>query len=126
MLRSESCDVLHQHISGSHFANDSPHLSPKTGLGVVEAGSWSRVGDSFAGEASRDHADSGGVAEFADVWVDGRSGPPLGEDAPPPLISFAEPLMIEAGEGEAVVEEADTAEEAADRETRAIHPPPDP
>lgn len=46
--------VLDEHIAGSKFANDAPHLEPQSGLGVLEPVALPGARRALAGEAPGD------------------------------------------------------------------------
>lgn len=106
--------VLHEHVAGSKLANGSGHLSPQNGLRMVEPVLLAGGADALAGEASGDELDSLGrsSANCPDVIEDGHPGPTLLEDAAPPRVDLAEPGVLDAGEVQAVGEQADSVEES--------------
>jgi hypothetical protein len=62
----------------------------------------------LAGEASGDAVELRDIQPNCSyVVVDGDSGPALAEDAAAPFVPLAEPGVVDAGEVESVVEEAD-------------------
>jgi hypothetical protein len=80
----QRCDVLHDDVSGSYFANDPSELVPKTGPLSCESSSFSCNADVLAGEAAADEIDgpiSLGCRESPHVVVPWDVGPMLGEDA---------------------------------------------
>jgi hypothetical protein len=108
--------VLDQDVSGSKLANDSEHLAPQNGLGMVEPRSLPCGRRALAREAAGDEVDPSSVScsEVSDVCVLGGVGEPLGEHAASPGVGLADPCgLAEAGEHEPVVEEADACEARA-------------
>jgi hypothetical protein len=78
----QRCDVLHDDVAWSKFANDPSELVPKTGPLASEASSLPGIADVLAWEAAADDID-GPVAfrrERADIGVPPDMGPVLGED----------------------------------------------
>jgi hypothetical protein len=53
----ERCDVLHDDIAGSYFANDPSKLVPKTGPSTGEASTFSSDADVLAWESAADEVD---------------------------------------------------------------------
>jgi hypothetical protein len=104
--------VLDDDISGSKLANDSEHLTPQNGFGMLKAVSLARCAGSLAGEPSGDDVDSLGVmsSNCSNVVEDGDAWPPSGEDASPPRIDLTEPCVLKAGEVQSVGKESDSVE----------------
>jgi hypothetical protein len=109
----QRCDVLHDDVSGSYFANDPSELVPKTGPLSCESSSFSCNADVLAGEAAADEIDgpiSLGCWESPHVVVSWDVGPMLGEDAVGVVIYFDLPLADHPGPLQAEIEAADSRE----------------
>jgi hypothetical protein len=75
--KSDSCDVLHEDISRSHFANDSVHLPPEAAALAGETCAFAGDADVLAGKATGNDIDSPspcGPVELGNVIVDLQLG----------------------------------------------------
>jgi hypothetical protein len=72
----ESCDVLHEDVSGFQYANGAGELGPEP-AGIVGAEPLACIGDWLARESSGQNVNSldGAPVDGGDVSVDGESGP---------------------------------------------------
>lgn len=116
--------VLDEDVSGSKLANGAPHLAPQNGLGVSEPLALAGGRGALAGEAAGDDigSRSASCSDCPDVVEDGDAGEAEFEDRSPPGVDLTEPRVSETGEVEAVGEQTDSVELAADGERRgAIH-----
>jgi len=114
--------VLHEDVAGSKLANGSGHLSPQNGLGVIKPGALACGRGALAGEAASDDVDSGNSvsSDGSDIIDDGSAGPAPLEDRPSPGIDLAQPCVAQAGEVQAVGEQPDPVEEAANGQHQAL------
>jgi hypothetical protein len=120
----QRCDVLHDDVSGSYFANDPSELVPKTGPLSCESSSFSCNADVLAGEAAADEIDgpiSVAGREGSHVTVARHVGPVLGEDAVGIVINLHPPLAGHAGTFKAEIEAADPCEERAEGHGHPFH-----
>ena len=131
MENKEVRHVLNDDVAGSKLANGSGHLSPQNGLGMSEALSPPGGRGSLARETADNDVDSsnsvrpfGSRSDVSDIAVDGDSGPALLEDRPPEGVGLCEPGVLEPGEVEPVVEQADAGEEGSDTQRNATRPAP--
>jgi hypothetical protein len=108
MEREQVRHVLDEHVTGSKLANGSEHLEPQNGLGVPEPLALPGRAAALARKPTGNEVNAPAVmADVSNIVNDSCSGPAAGEDAAPPLVALAEPCVVDAGEGEAEVEEAD-------------------
>lgn len=119
--RKESCDVLHNDVAGSKFANDSGVLRPKTRPGAGEPCTLPGEGEILAGEPAADDIDGGEVvgADVAHVGVPFGVGEVVGEDGSAEGVELDLPCGSHPGPLEPEVEAADAREEGADTQHRS-------
>jgi hypothetical protein len=109
----ESRDVLHDHVPGSNFANETSELRPHP---LRRVSSSSGLADDGAREPSTKDIDGNDIcpAELRDVVVARNVRPVPSEDPLTELVSFAEPCGSHAGSLEPKVKPAQAGEEASD------------
>jgi hypothetical protein len=97
------CDVLHDDVSRSKFANKTGDLAPQSAAGAISnSGPLSRNADVLAGEPACDDIDGNSIGsksfcgKLAHVSVARDIGPVLGEDFARELFDFAEGDGFEA------------------------------
>jgi hypothetical protein len=114
----ESCDVLHENVSGSYFANDTGVLRPKTRAGATDPGSLSGLADVLAGEPAAEDVDGGdgGRGNSPDIPHAKHVRPVLLKNSLAERVDLALPHAAHTCALEAEVEPADPGEEASERE----------
>lgn len=114
--------VLHEHVAGSKVANGAGHLAPQNGLGMLEPIALPGRRGSLAREPAGDDVDSGSPSvNCSDVVEDVDAGEPEPEDLSTPRVDLAQPGVAQSREVQAVGEQPDPVELAADTQQR---PPP--
>jgi hypothetical protein len=111
------CDVLHDDIGGSNFANESRHVRPEAGSLSCEAVLFPARADVLAGEPAAYDVDGNSIGsqpvcgEGSDVVIDRHSRPVLGEHPARELFDFTEGDRLEtSGALQPKAEAADPAE----------------
>lgn len=92
----QRCDVLHDRVAGSKFANETGVLRPKSGASAVDASALPCKANVLAREAAADDVDANSIGsksscrEGSDVVIDGHLGPVLVEDTARERFDLAE------------------------------------
>jgi hypothetical protein len=111
----ESCDVLHEDVTGSNLANEPSKLKPQTGALTSQSGAESSLGDVLTGEASTEDVNGRDLRrrDGADVSVLGDVRPVLREDFDRVFVTFHLPADAHSCALQAQLEAANAAEERA-------------
>ena len=116
----QRCDVLHDYVAGSKFANKSGVFSPKAAACAVDAGPFAGRADVLAGESSADDVNPNSICSQAfggkgsNVLVAGDAWPMLFEDGAAERLDFTERDGSHSGSFEPEAESADAAEKVED------------
>ncbi len=111
------CDVLHDDVAGSNFANKAGDFRPESASGSFHPSLLSGAGDILAREASANNVDCSDILalQLSHVFMDGNARPVLGKDAPWEWLDLAERHGLEAASAlKAQREAADAREEIED------------
>jgi len=98
----QSCDVLHDDVLRSKFANKTGVLCPEARPFALNPCASSGDADVLAGEAPADDINSNSICgksiggEFSDIFVNRDVGPMLGEDTTGERFDFAEGDSLKA------------------------------
>jgi len=111
--KSKCCGVLHEHVAGSNFANDSEHLRPEAASFGFDSCAFSSKADVLTGEASADDID----ASAPRCSVEGSDVVPNGERRKDtvslPLQQHASAVRLNLDSTDAGMSEKDAAEDSA-------------
>jgi hypothetical protein len=109
----QSCDVFHDNVPRSKFANDSCVLTPESRAFAVDADSLAGVADVLAGESSTNDVNRCEIVfpAFSDVVKALRSREVPCEDTPSVIFNFDLPDGFNSRSFKAKVESSDTTEQ---------------
>jgi hypothetical protein len=109
----QRCDVFHDNVAGSNFANESGKMAPQPAARACKTSSLSRDADVLAGEPATDDIDGDSIGsklscgEGSHVRVARDARPVLGKHGAAVGLTFAEGDGSHAGALEPETESAD-------------------
>lgn len=113
----QSCDVLHEHVSGCQLANDAGKLPPQSTSLATKTGAPPCLADVLAGESPGDEVNPGklGCSHVSDIGVPLNPWPVPGEHAQAVGVALDLPAALHAGPLKAEVDPTNAREQAAER-----------
>jgi hypothetical protein len=92
----ESCDVLHDDVGGSYFANDSRVFRPESASLSADSFAFAGIADVLARESPAKHIHSLDIGNLSDVSVPLDVGPMFPENASAIVINLHLPSNFKA------------------------------